>query len=592
MLPSVIPDSGPWKHAALHYFLEMTRQSSPSAGSLFPSPNRAPSVSTTSPIHNRSYLPLSKLAREPEPVCLDERRHQANTVSYLNSGEYGAKSVDLCGLNPLSINLKSSELPEPQIYTDNSRGTLLQEALRQCIGRPPPSSAEDANFLPASTANTISSQASRIPVHPSQTTQNTNYFNPFYLSMLLTWLRTASHVISNGDKGRSLSTQPETSGSPGFHTLRESSSIPITDHRLNANSHCTMTMETQAESREFSSFYQTVMEQQTTLRTPSLSSRSLSGIVGGSQPNSSPSSSSYPFVMNTPTGSPRVPSYNQVTNMCFNQFDGTIRPRTSDPPLLSLTTLTQQLTPSSKSFSSMTSAFQPFPRTTPRSAEFGRMTGHRNRLTALNLSSPKLDGCHRRAGPTVPTQTLSNLGKRTGPACSRTDMTSKGFDFKNLVQSCLESDRERNERTHLSGASGDLDDLGKQASVVPVRSIQRLKTKLDSIPKKKKDKIAQTSRRRPRKQYICRFCLRQFTKSYNLLIHERTHTNERPFPCDVCGKAFRRQDHLRDHRFTHSTRKPFPCEICGKGFCQSRTLALHRTTHEQNRKTMINKKWT
>lgn len=50
-----------------------------------------------------------------------------------------------------------------------------------------------------------------------------------------------------------------------------------------------------------------------------------------------------------------------------------------------------------------------------------------------------------------------------------------------------------------------------------------------------------TERLRTRRQRLCSWCFKSFTKDEHLARHVRTHTREKPFVCTVCRKAFSRQ---------------------------------------------------
>ncbi|KAF7997177.1 hypothetical protein HCN44_005454 [Aphidius gifuensis] len=74
---------------------------------------------------------------------------------------------------------------------------------------------------------------------------------------------------------------------------------------------------------------------------------------------------------------------------------------------------------------------------------------------------------------------------------------------------------------------------------------------------------------------------RGFNARYKMLVHVRTHTNEKPHHCFQCEKSFSRAENLKIHARSHTGERPYVCPVegCNKAYSNSSDRFKHTRTH-------------
>ena len=76
--------------------------------------------------------------------------------------------------------------------------------------------------------------------------------------------------------------------------------------------------------------------------------------------------------------------------------------------------------------------------------------------------------------------------------------------------------------------------------------------------------------------FTCAICGKTLFTKYNLKVHMRCHSDERPFSCPLCEVRFRHNKDLKRHLHSKScVENPLSCAVCQKTFTYLKDLIEH-----------------
>ncbi|XP_046408391.1 zinc finger protein 883-like isoform X2 [Ischnura elegans] len=121
----------------------------------------------------------------------------------------------------------------------------------------------------------------------------------------------------------------------------------------------------------------------------------------------------------------------------------------------------------------------------------------------------------------------------------------------------------------------DSETTGTKASVEGdvVSSLEEASDPTYRPPSETAERIdSSNSKVRPFKCQICHKC---FGEKWELVRHQRVHTQSNPHECSACGKRFTETVNLRKHMLVHADSRPFDCPFCAKPFALRKNLKRH-----------------